>query len=44
MIPVTGLMAPLRSGPLRAGSIEPGREMSAMELLVAQNESFAYNM
>src|SRR6476469_5797778 len=37
IMPVIGLMAPLRSGPLRAGSIEPGNAMSVMGLLVAQS-------
>jgi hypothetical protein len=42
IVPVTGLMAPLRSGPLRAGSIEPGKAISLTELLVTWNPNSAH--
>ena len=41
IMPVMGLMAPLRSGPLRAaGSIDPGKAISLTKLSFARNEPY----
>ena len=43
IMPVMGLMAPLRSGPLRAaGSIDPGKAMFTHETLIPLEMNLTY--
>jgi hypothetical protein len=45
IMPVMGLMAPLRSGPLRAaGSIDPGKAISLTKPSFARNQPYVLHV